>query len=336
MQLKILSKQEQKIMEMLINSSQKKTKAIMSKFLRKYYKRVIETRDYIVAEGQIPVALVAHMDTVFEESIIRKGRELFYDENYNVMFCPYGAGFDDKAGIFAILKIIREGYRPHIILTTNEERGALGAMALAKLKCPFSDLKYMVQLDRRGGEDCVFYECDNRDFIDYVEKFGFTHNYGSFSDISELAPAWEVAAVNLSIGYRDEHSESEILFVTQMEATINKVKKMLDDAKTSSYFKYIPSLTRPYSSLFYGNWENDVSSIAACVGCKKYFLEEELFPVIMLDKSTKFCCPECLVDTVAWCNECGSAFQKYSPEAPAAGICPLCLELEEKKNAEKV
>ena len=35
------------------------------------------------------------------------------------------------------------------------------------------DLKYIIELDRRGSDDCVFYQCDNHEFDAYVEKFGF-------------------------------------------------------------------------------------------------------------------------------------------------------------------
>ena len=64
----------------------------------------------------------------------------------------------------------------------------------------------------------------------------------------------------------------------------------------------------------------------------RYYMEEEMFPVVMLDKTTKFYCPDCLVDKVSWCEVCNSAFEKYSPEAPDSGICPLCKDLKEKKN----
>lgn len=325
-------------MEMLIQSNQQRTKKIVSNFLKRHYNKVIETKEYIFTEGNIPIALVAHLDTVFETSITKDGRDLFYDEKHNVMFSPYGAGFDDKAGIFAILQIIRSGLHPHIIFTTDEELGAIGASKLAELDCPFNDLKYLIELDRHGSDDCVFYDCDNQDFVNYVENFGFTWNFGSFTDISELCPAWGIAGVNLSVGYRDEHSETEVLFVGQLLSTINKVKKMLNDASNAPQFKYIPSKTRNYyyyDSDWY-NWGKDIygygNGAMKCHNCKKYYMEEEMYPVIMLDKSTKFYCPDCLVDKVSWCEVCNSAFEKYSPEAPDSGTCPLCSELKEKKN----
>ena len=127
-----------------------------------------------------------------------------------------------------------------------------------------------------------------------------------------------------------------------MLATINKVKKMLETAKNAPAFKYIPSMTRLYSKDWYGwnkefysngNWGSD--QVTKCNGCKKYFMEEELFPTVMLDKTTAFFCPDCMVNRIAWCDECGSAFEKYSPEAPDTGLCPICHELGGKINAHR-
>lgn len=321
---------EQKTFEQLLVLSQRSLKRVLSSFLKKHYPRVIETKDYIYAEGEIPIGLVAHMDTVFK----KPPEEIYFDPKHNVMWSPQGLGADDRAGVFAIVQLIRNGLKPHVIFTTDEERGALGAMELAKLDCPFNELKYLIQLDRRGSDDCVFYDCDNPKFVDYVEEFGFSINYGSFTDISELCPAWGVAGVNLSVGYRDEHSELEILFVGQLLATVNKVKKMLLAANDAPMFEYIPSTASqyPFTKDWYG-WGfsayglPDDTNVMKCAKCKKYYMEEELFPAVALDKSTKFFCPDCIVDA-AWCNECGSAYEKYCPEAPNTGTCPICSELK--------
>ena len=329
--MKTFKNSELKTFEQLALLTQNSLKKVLSSFLKRHYPKVIETKDYIYAEGEIPIALVAHMDTVFK----KPPSEIFFDERHNVMFSPQGLGADDRAGVFAIIQIIRGGQKPHVIFTTDEEYGALGAMELSKLDCPFTNLKYIIQLDRRGSDDCVFYDCDNEDFVEYIESFGFTWNYGSFTDISELCPSWKIAGVNLSVGYRDEHSATEVLFVGQLLATINKVKKMLNAAAEAPVFKYIPMANTPYGKDWY-TWNkntyswSDSNEVMKCHNCKKYFMEEELFPAVMLDKTTKFFCPDCLVDNVAWCKECGSAFEKYSPEAPNTGICPMCEDLEEK------
>lgn len=273
------------------------------------------------------------MDTVFK----LPPEDIFFDPKKNVLWSPDGLGADDRAGVFAIVQIIRSGLRPHIIFTTDEEKGGMGAAELAKQECPFKELKYIIELDRRGSNDCVFYDCENYEFTDYVESFGFEYNFGSYTDICEFCPAWKVAGVNLSIGYRDEHTVSEVLFIGQMLSTVEKVKKMLEDAKNlDKPFEYIPSPTR-YKYAYGWEFHDDLASststaIYLCHHCGKHFIEEELFPVILLDGYTYFYCPDCLVDNAAWCDVCGSAFQKAAPNDPNHGICIKCKELKEKQN----
>ena len=58
-----------------------------------------------------------------------------------------------------------------------------------------------------------FYYCNNIPFIEYVKPLWVSfENWGSFSDISILCPKWEVAGVNLSIGYENEHSFRNFIF----------------------------------------------------------------------------------------------------------------------------
>ena len=329
--MKTFKDSDLKTFEQLVKLPQPSLKRVVANFLKKHYPRVIETADYVFAEGEIPIALVAHMDTVFKFP----PEEVFFDQRHNVMWSPDGLGADDRAGVFAILQIIRSGLRPHVVFTTEEEAGGVGASKLIAIDCPFRDLRYVIELDRRGSNDCVFYDCDNPEFTEYIESFGFSWNFGSFTDISILCPEWGVAGVNLSVGYRDEHSTSEVLFVGQLLSTIEKVKVMLQEEDIPK-FEYIESKLN-----YYDYWIRDISKgdkyaaygwsdVVKCHCCGRTFMEEEMYPVVMLDGSTSFYCTDCLVN-VAWCDECNSAYQKHSPEAPDTGLCVLCKELKEKQ-----
>ena len=206
---------------------------------------IIITRQYIMATGDLPVCLIAHLDTVFDQEKC-KDKEIYVDTEHQVMWSPQGLGTDDRAGVFAILKLLKMGYKPYIIFTQGEEEGCLGAKALVHRfpKSPWKKLKYILQLDRRGEQDCVFYDCDNPDFTEYVESFGFITDWGSFSDISEIAPAWGLAAANLSVGYWDEHTYCERVALSWLEQTIEKVKKMLDVCNEAQKYEYI-EIKRP-------------------------------------------------------------------------------------------
>lgn len=312
----ILNDKDYRLIEKLVSLSQKGMYESMKQYLSAKYDNVIVSKDYIVAVGNIPIALVAHMDTVFKKPVTN----LYYDKDKGVLWSPEGLGADDRAGIFIMIKLIQEGLRPSIILTCDEEKGGVGAAVLAQEDCPIPNLKYMIQLDRRGACDCVFYECYNKDFFQYVSSFGFREAYGTFSDISFLMPEWEICGVNLSVGYEDEHSFSETLHISHMFDTIRKVKNMLLEKEIPDFEYDEISMTTP--------WWNHKATIFGqhCNCCKKLFSEYELFPIIGKDKSTKFYCPDCFVGNVEWCITCGEGFE-IDPADKDSKKCKICAEV---------
>ena len=314
--MRVMSNNDFRTFEQLCALSQSALKKTLSTYIRTKYKTVVETEDYIYAEGTIPIALCAHMDTVFKTP----ATEVYYDRQKNVIFSPMGLGADDRAGVYAILQIIKRGLRPHIIFTTDEEIGARGAIALSHEDCPFENLRYIIQLDRRGANDCVFYDCDNPEFVRYVETFGFVEAFGSFSDISMICPAWKVAGVNLSVGYRDEHSVSEVLFVGHLLNTIDKTINMLQDDDTTK-FEYIPCKYNSWYKYVYGNKEDKVEE--TCPGCNKKFDATELIPVKQGDFTFKYYCIDCVAtEKIQWCRCCGEAYVKPKKDR---GLCEDCL-----------
>lgn len=320
--MKKLSQNDVSLMDSLINLSQKELHQAMSRCLRKYYPSVLSTEDYVVAWGDIPIALVAHMDTVFNHV---ERNELYYDIIKGVMWRLDGAGFDDRAGIFAILKIIQAGYRPTVIFTTEEEKGGIGAaMLVSDLPQPKVPIKYFIELDRQGSDDCVFYNCGNDDFIAYVESFGFNEEWGTFSDISEICPAWRIAGVNLSIGYYNEHSVIETLHVAQMLSTIEKVKKMLEAADDAPFFNYIYRQFgfKEYYFQKYGINIIDKTSVeVVCAGCGSIISDYNSIPVLKDDGSTIFYCGDCLPGNVDFCSFCGEAYEISDNDKC---LCPRC------------
>ena len=100
--MRVLSEKDYRLFERLVSLTEKEMVRAMSQYLKdKYDKNVIITKDYIIAIGDIPIALVAHMDTVFKTPV----SDLYYDQRKGVLWSPEGLGADDRAGIFAIIKI---------------------------------------------------------------------------------------------------------------------------------------------------------------------------------------------------------------------------------------
>ena len=250
-----------KLFKKICQLSQPQLFDVLTEFLKKHYDNVIiKEGGYIIAEGQLPVALVAHLDTVGQFP----PRDIYHDVEQSIMWSPQLLGADDRAGVFAIVKIVNDGYRPYIILTCDEEIGCVGASKIVNdfnYQCPWRDLKAIIQLDRRGHDDAVYYDCNNQEFEKFINSYGFSTADGTFSDISAIAPAFGVAAVNLSIGYLNEHSNIETLNTMWMEDTIIKVKKIISDIDSYKKFKYVGG-RNPLLSLMFPN-EN------TCAICNK-------------------------------------------------------------------
>lgn len=296
----------------------------MKNFLSKYYPRekINATPKYILCEGTSPIMLVAHLDTVFKVP----PDKIYYDRQQHVMWSPQGLGADDRAGVFAIMKIIQNGYRPHVCFTTDEEVGGIGAQTLVNRHktAPF-DIKYIVQLDRQGVCDCVFYSCENFDFQSFIEKYGFLTEWGTFSDISTICPTWKIAGVNLSVGYFNEHNKIETLHTDALYSTIKKVKQMIIDIEKAPTFEYIALpydeyLTKLYNyysfptddegAYYFNNYYKVYS--CQCSNCNKHFPAEDVILVKSKDKTniSKYYCLDCIgAAEINWCEECGEPFE---------------------------
>lgn len=193
--------------------------------------------------------LIAHTDTVWDkESTAQfdakgkytgsktrvndwKDKTILHDMQKDVIWSPNGLGADDRAGVYGVLKLLttlKEPFTPFVLLTDLEESGGAGAYEAVDLyREELANCTMFIELDRRGANDCVFYSSEPTDFIEYIESFGFEEATGSFSDISIISPEFERCAVNLSIGYYNEHTKQEYLNVKEMKVTISKVRKLI-------------------------------------------------------------------------------------------------------------
>lgn len=276
----------------------------LNNLLSKKYNNVICSKDYIYAEGTYPVCVVAHLDTVF----YTQPTNIFYDTNYNVMWSPQGLGADDRTGVYMIMQLLKQKLLPSILFTTGEEEGGKGALAFIKdfPQAP-NEIKYLIELDRHGSNDCVFYNCGNDNFISFVEKYGFEKNYGTFTDISIVCPSWDKAGVNLSVGYEEEHSYSEFLRVGCMNDTLKKVTQMIKDSKD----KKVPNFDYQKIDYFY-NKKND-KNVFVCEGCGKVVPLYGGIDVVNKNGKILHYCDDCfsqIADIVGWCEHCFQPYEK--------------------------
>jgi hypothetical protein len=207
-------------------------KKYLFKKLRKSHGEV-EWRDgFLYAKGEFPVLLVAHMDTVHKETV----KEVICSDGK--INSPQGIGGDDRCGIYMILEIVKR-YNCSVLFCEDEETGGRGATKFTKSDCSMDvNANYIVELDRRGSTDAVFYECDNPEFTDFICKEYFKEAYGTFSDISVVAPHLGLAAVNLSSGYYNAHTTSEYVVEEDIDNIVIEVFGLLDRTDETK-FEYI-------------------------------------------------------------------------------------------------
>lgn len=224
-----------KTFKTICRMSQDRLKKYLVEQLKETHQTIISDDGYIYAQGDFPVLLVAHMDTVHD-----KLPETFcYNPQKQSISSPQGIGGDDRCGIYMILEVIRR-YNCSVLFCEDEEIGTVGAEKFVKTPLAKTlEFNYIIEFDRKGKNDAVFYDCDNVDFEEFITKDFYKTSWGSFSDISVVAPALGCAAVNLSCGYYNAHTKSEYVVMPEMENSINEACKILKRTTKEDKFEYI-------------------------------------------------------------------------------------------------
>lgn len=227
--------------------TQPQVKGYMKQYLASKQYKVISEDGFLYAKGDIPVLLVAHMDTVHKELPSR-----IYNKD-GKMSSPEGIGGDDRCGVYMIANIVNT-LHCSVLLCEDEEIGCVGAGKFVKTDYAKSlDVNYMIELDRRGNNDAVFYSCANNDFIDFIcENTGYKEAWGSFTDISTIMPVSNLCGVNLSCGYYNAHMPSEYVVYAEMLNTIEVVKKLVQ-IEIAEPFVYVAKQV-PIHDFGYGGW----------------------------------------------------------------------------------
>jgi hypothetical protein len=185
---------------------------------------------FLYVRGARPnkVLLVAHADTYWD-------REYGYDPgpthktkieygNIAAVNDQFGLGADDRAGC-AMLWLLKD-FGHSMLVTNGEEHGQTGSSWLMSNNEDIADEinhdhQFVVQLDRRDGTDFKCYDVGSDEFKDYViQRTGYTEpDRRSSTDIRILCR--EIAGVNLSVGYHNEHGNQEHLNIAEWEHTLN-------------------------------------------------------------------------------------------------------------------
>lgn len=287
----MFSKQETELLSLILRSNVQSLHYACESYLNSTYGKhcVFVTEDFIYATGDIPILLVAHLDTVFIDP-----PKIYSNVEGTVWRSKAGLGADDRAGVFAVLQLVKKNKsKPSVLFTMDEELGGLGAMAFVKqFPEPPVPTKYVIEIDRRGKGQSVYYDCGNAKFEEYINSFGFTTHQGIFSDISFICPTWNVAGVNLSAGYQNEHTELETLDLEALAYTKIRVSAMLSKAEEAPYFDFEAKPTSFNRTRY-----------VECGICGSLVSDLYTIPVENVE-----CCYHCINQFVDWCDNCGEPF----------------------------
>lgn len=229
--------------------------------------------------------LVAHTDNVLGPE-----KEPVFDLNRRcIKGIKNGIGFDDKAGIMAIISLWHhfKDQKFRIIFPADEETGGEGS----KMISPeiYSDAKWILELDRKSNKDFIQVSGGERLCSDeFAEKFldmGYELADGLFTDVNIFKPLAEhVNMANISIGYYNPHTDNEFLDTVAFENTVDRVAEFIeqdytfeddvpDDKTTNQY---------DYTTCFHNNKMCEYCG-GDCTGT-----------VIYNRYGERFCCKECM------------------------------------------
>lgn len=236
--------------EKICRMSQKSLKNHVKQMLKKTHDDVTVADGYVYAQGKFPVLLVAHMDTVHK----KLPSMIVYDQTQDIVSSPNGIGGDDRCGVYMIFEILKF-FNCSVLFTEDEEMGGIGAGKFAK-----SDLaselhfNYILEFDRANANDAVFYSCGNDEFEAFITQDFYKTNYGTYSDICDVAPALGCAAVNLSCGYYKAHTTDEYVVLSEMENSIKAACDILARTNSDDKFDYV-EVEETYDDWYYYNYK---------------------------------------------------------------------------------
>lgn len=173
--------------------------------------------------------MVAHTDNVLRGErkpvLTLDGKRIFGGNGV-------GIGFDDKAGIICAIEIWKRMHKKgmRIIFTADEEVGGIGARHVPENK--LKDAAYIIEMDRRGGNDVIDVSGATRlasyEFVKIWEDLGFKTATGTFTDLNEFKEvAPKVNMVNISCGYYKPHTDDEYLEIAEFEHNVDRIFEMI-------------------------------------------------------------------------------------------------------------
>ena len=160
------------------------------------------------------------------KSRLRRDRNVF--DNNDLVGSPIGG--DDRCGVAIMLHLLSRKIPAVYLFCDKEEVGCMGSEEFLYSSCEYllSRCSCYIGLDRRGKQDAAVYTYESQSLLNIVKKYGYEKKLGSVTDIAIIQDEYPKAAVNLSVGFYNEHTAMEYIDVSAFERTALIVPKVLD------------------------------------------------------------------------------------------------------------
>lgn len=137
-------------------------------------------------------------------------------------------GGDDRCGVYTALQLINLGFPFGFAFFCDGEVGCIGSSMLAKDIDENESITAFIGLDRRGLDNVAVYGYNNSDLINLFENEGYIEVDGSITDVSVLSEqsSRNLACVNLSVGYYNEHTKREFINIYGIQKAIKTLIKL--------------------------------------------------------------------------------------------------------------
>ena len=137
-------------------------------------------------------------------------------------------GGDDRCGVYTALQLIDLGFPFGFAFFCDGEIGWIGSSMLAKDIDENESITAFIGLDRRGLDNVAVYGYNNSDLINLFENEGYIEVDGSITDVSVLSEqsSRNLACVNLSVGYYNEHTKREFINIYGIQRAIKTLIKL--------------------------------------------------------------------------------------------------------------
>jgi len=175
---------------------------------------------------------------------------------------PTGIGGDDKCGVFACMKLLKELPNIKAAFFVSEETGCHGSKKADENF--FKNVGYVIQFDAPENwmitEKCFgqilfdrnteFFEKCDKVLSSSMVKENMEYMVHPYTDVYALRGKFDFSCINFSIGYYDYHTADEYVVIEDVFNGIKMGKEMIESLGCKLYYKKAVNYNRYQQFLF--------------------------------------------------------------------------------------